>query len=216
MFELTCSNCGKKYNSRERKRYKNCFCCKQCESEFRKGKLNRPKQTNEIVIKDNFAIIKIQNNKFGKLDCLIDIDDVEKIKDYFWNIRYDKRHPNCTIYIETHKNKKRIHLHRLLTNCPKDMVVDHIDGNGLNNKKDNLRICNQSINCMNRTRQLGKFKIGVSFDNRRKLKKYNAYFCGKYLGSFLTENEAHSAYLSAKSEFFTNYKNADNYQQLNT
>ena len=171
---------------------------------------------NNIFIKEDFAIIEIKNNLLGNLDCIIDIEDVDKVKDYFWNVRYDKRHPNCTIYVETHKNKKRIHLHRLLTNCPKDMVVDHIDGNGLNNKKSNLRICTQSVNCINRTRQLGKFKIGVGFDDRRKFKKYNAYFRGKYLGSFLTENEAHNAYLSAKSEFFTNCKNADNYQQLNT
>lgn len=107
------------------------------------------KKYNDIIIKDSYAVIKIVNNKYGNYDCLIDIEDIDKIKNYYWNIRYDKRHPNCTSYVESHRGGKRTHLHRLIMNCPKDLVVDHINGNGLDNRKTNLRIVTKNINRLN-------------------------------------------------------------------
>lgn len=104
---------------------------------------------NEIIIKKQYAIIKIKNNLYGDFDCLINKEDVGKIKDLFWNIRYDKRHPKCLPYVESHSLGKRIHLHRYIINCPKEKVVDHINGNTLDNRKANLRICTQAENCKN-------------------------------------------------------------------
>ena len=45
---------------------------------------------------------------------------------------------------------KRGYLHRILMNCPDDMQVDHIDGNGLNNTRANLRLASPSQNMHNR------------------------------------------------------------------
>ncbi len=215
MVEKVCSNCGKKYQSKNNRIYNNCFCCKKCESEFRKGKYNGERKYNDILIKDDYALIKINNSTLGEIETLIDIEDIDKVKEYYWNVRIDKRHPNCTLYVESRSNKKRIHLHRVITNCPQNMVVDHIDGNGLNNKKDNLRVCTQAVNCANKLMSNGKYKMGVSYDGRRKLRKYNAYFRGKYLGSFLTENEAHKAYLVEKENYITNYKIESEKEQQN-
>jgi hypothetical protein len=50
------------------------------------------------------------------------------------------------------RGEKPILLHRLLTNAPKGMVVDHRDGKGLNNRRANLRVCTQSQNLANRPR----------------------------------------------------------------
>lgn len=107
------------------------------------------KKINVFEIKNDFAIIKIQNNLYGNFDALIDIEDIEKIKDYYWNIRYDKRHPNCVPYVESRKNNKRVHLHRLIMDCPVGLVVDHINGNNLDNRKRNLRIITQNENRLN-------------------------------------------------------------------
>lgn len=149
MYQLICSNCGKKYESKQKQRCKNCFCCKDCETQFKKGKPTREKKRNEIIVKDTYAIIKIKNNIIGNVDCFIDIEDVDKVKDYFWNLKIDNRHPNLTPYVDTRVNKKRIFLHRLLVNCPQDKIVDHIDGNPLNNIKTNLKICTQKENTRN-------------------------------------------------------------------
>jgi len=131
-------------------------------------------KTNIIIIHKDYAIIKIQNKLKGELDCLIDVEDIHKVKNYYWNIRYDKRHPNCTVYVETQKKNnegkyKRMHLHRFIMNCPEDKIIDHINGNGLDNRKNNLRICTQSYNGKNRP-----FAKNIYFVKRDNL--YNVHF----------------------------------------
>lgn len=170
MTITVCSNCKKEFNQKfYHKESKNHFCCKQCEAEFRKGKLNRPKKLNNIVLQENYAIIKIKNKLYGNFDCLIDIEDIEKIKNFYWNIRYDKRHPKCLPYVESHPIGKRLHLHRCIMNCPDNMVIDHINGNNLDNRKQNLKICTQQKNTLN-----NHFAKNISYINRDK--KYVVYF----------------------------------------
>lgn len=169
MHKLICTNCGKEIIRREPQRYKNIFCCKFCESEFRKGKLTREPKKNEIILLDNYAVINIKNNKLGLVKCLIDKEDVDIVKDYFWNVRIDPRHPECSIYVESHKNKKRTHLHRLITNCPDGKVVDHINGDGLDNRKNNLRIVTQKENARN-----NHFSLNINYVKRDDI--YNVLF----------------------------------------
>lgn len=52
-------------------------------------------------------------------------------------------------------------MHRQVTNCPKGMQVDHIDGNGLNNCRSNLRICTSAQNNTNSRRSNSKQYRGV-------------------------------------------------------
>lgn len=77
----------------------------------------------------------------------IDADDYDKIKSYCW---YKTK--QGYIVTDVHLNGKRetILLHRLITNCPKDKVVDHINHDTTDNRKCNLRNCNQSQNNANR------------------------------------------------------------------
>tara|TARA_R110002033_G_scaffold26631_1_gene60852 strand:+ start:504 stop:1118 length:615 start_codon:yes stop_codon:yes gene_type:complete len=44
---------------------------------------------------------------------------------------------------------RRKSIHRVVIDAPKGMDVDHINGNGLDNRKENLRICTRSENMMN-------------------------------------------------------------------
>ena len=38
------------------------------------------KKSTEFILKEDYAILKIKNNFLGELDCLIDLEDIEKVK----------------------------------------------------------------------------------------------------------------------------------------
>ena len=104
-------------------------------------------------------------------------------------------------------NKKLILRHRIIAYCFLGLqnivgnqngidLIDHIDGDKLNNSVENLRITNQSGNQRNR-----KNTKGYTFN--KKMNKYRAQIKvnGKYihLGYFDTKEEAHNAYLEGKN-----------------
>lgn len=70
---------------------------------------------------------------------VFDTEDLPKIKDFYWNT-------NCG-YITTDKGFTK--LHRVIMDCPNDLVVDHINHDRKDNRKQNLRICKQSENIKN-------------------------------------------------------------------
>ena len=85
---------------------------------------------------------------------LIDEEDYEKVSEYTWSIN----HPPHTKYCETNicigGKWTKIQLHRFLMGLEKGdkRIINHKDGNGLNNQKSNLEMCNnmyntQSVNC---------------------------------------------------------------------
>ncbi len=88
-----------------------------------------------------------------------------------------------------------VRMHRLLLDASDSDIVDHRDGDGLNNTRRNLRKGTQSQNCVNRRTTPGGYMRGA----RPKKGKWQAYikFQGKQrsLGYFNTEQEAHAAYL---------------------
>ena len=95
----------------------------------------------------------------------------------------------------------RIHMHRQITEAPNDMFVDHIDMDGLNNTKTNLRVCTKSQNMQNRPKTAlnrSGFK-GVSFDKARG--KWTSHIQSNKkllaLGRFDTPLEAYKAYCEA-------------------
>jgi hypothetical protein len=94
------------------------------------------------------------------------------------------------------KNTAGKRMHRLLMGVSDSLVVDHRDGDGLNNRRENLRIGTQSQNCVNRLVTPGNTLRGA----RPKKGKWQAYikYQGKQrsLGYFSTEQEAHAAYLA--------------------
>ena len=77
--------------------------------------------------------------------ALVDDDDFERVSKFTWFACKNR----YTFYAQTKKNKKTIMLHRLICDCPKGYVVDHINGDGLDNRKCNLRIVSMSINAIN-------------------------------------------------------------------
>lgn len=86
---------------------------------------------------------------------------------------------------------------------PKE-VVDHIDGNSLNNQRNNLRITDQSGNCRNRKLSV-RNKLGykgVFQDGNRFRASVRVNGKVLYLGSFTTPEEAYEAYCKGAKRYY--------------
>lgn len=100
---------------------------------------------------------------------------------------------------------KTIYLHRLIMGAPKGKQVDHINGDKLDNRKSNLRICDQKQNVRNKRVVKSKSgHLGVYWSNQNK--KWNAQIGldGKStsLGFFDDINDAIKARQKAEKAYF--------------
>ncbi|QZI86184.1 putative HNHc domain-containing protein [Vibrio phage 172P1] len=88
-------------------------------------------------------------------------------------------------------------------NNPK-VQIDHIDGDRGNNNPDNLRKCTNRDNARNRREHRGGNLVGAHYSESRGRNKWNAKIQirgkRKSLGCYVTEQEAHEAYLNAAKE----------------
>lgn len=117
------------------------------------------------------TIIQIKQRRRAKYarrkvhDVLIDDCDAERVMQYKWHVAFN----GYTYYVKTYQQGEPISLHWFilgLTTSGEDSV-DHIDGNGLNNTRANLRICTRSQNQMNRKSRIGSSRFkGVSWHKR--------------------------------------------------
>jgi hypothetical protein len=132
--------------------------------------LEKIKTNNKEIKNAKDMSIPILYDKMGQ--CIFRIKNTEILIDeelYHSIIKY-----KCNItsqeYIQSSSNGKTIKLHRyIMDNYTGNDVVDHIDGNKLNNTRKNLRIITRAQNAMNKKKALGGSSqyIGVSwFDNR--------------------------------------------------
>jgi hypothetical protein len=88
--------------------------------------------------------------------ALVGDDDCDRIAAVKW---YASVHPRG-VYVQrdTHENGKRVSLlmHRVIMSAPPGTHVDHINGDCLDNRKSNLRVCSRSENMRNRRRVSGR------------------------------------------------------------
>lgn len=122
------------------------------------------KLCNYIEEYDSYAIIKIYHMPTDTVyDIYIDIEDLNKVQNYKWYINVPQN--SRTLYVANNSLGK---LHRYLLDVTDSNInVDHQDRNGLNNRKENLRLTDTSTNKKNMdVRADNKFGCnGISLDN---------------------------------------------------
>ena len=79
--------------------------------------------------------------------AIVDDEDFERLIQYSWHTVNKRGIPK---YATARINKRNILMHREICQTPKGMETDHINHNGLDNRKSNLRICTTSQNAQNR------------------------------------------------------------------
>ncbi len=150
-------------------------------------------------------------SKFGVKKVTIDIEDFNTYQNSTWYIWSTERHSSYYLMRSTAPKGETQRFHRLITNCPKDYVIDHIDGDALNNCKDNLRITTQAKNNRNAkpyTRAKTKTSIykGVHKLSEGKWKaQIQINGAKKILGTYNTEKEAAEVYNNAAIKYFKEY-----------
>ncbi len=96
--------------------------------------------------------------------------------------------------------KKWYSLHRFIMGAKKGQIVDHINGDTLDNRRSNLRFCTQQENLRNRRQTRGKQYKGVFLDKRSGM-----FYVDIRVGSFKTAREAAIAYNNAASKIFDTF-----------
>jgi hypothetical protein len=130
--------------------------------------------------------------------ALVDDEDYERVGQFKW---FAMKTGRDYIYAIRSKGKGTVCMHRFIMNTPKDMQTDHINGDTLDNRRSNLRICTKGENLQNqRVRRDNKSGYkGVVFLKsanmyRAQIKKNGKVF---YFGQFKEPREAAVAYNDA-------------------
>ena len=150
------------------------------------------------ALAEGAKLIPLTQGRFA----IVDAEDYEWLNQHKWHICKSHR----SIYAGRNSKRRLIRMHRVLLNAPPGRIVDHRDGNGLNNRKHNLRLCTHQENNYNKRPYLGttsRFK-GVFWHKREN--KYSAGIRknGKryYLGCYHDEIEAAVVYDIKAMELF--------------
>lgn len=171
--------------------------CKECGKIKNKISTNRTissrrKDFSHITPPIGAKVVPLTRGKYA----LVDEEDYERVMKFHWSAKVRK----SVIYAERNNNGEHMSIHRLVMGLEKGdkLVIDHINHDGLDNRKVNLRICTHHQNSLNKrvTKEGTSQYKGVYWDKsksrwiagiRFKDVSYN-------LGAFKTEEEAARAY----------------------
>jgi len=154
--------------------------------------------TKEIILRDGGI-------------CLVDDEDFDYINQFTWYRSQDELYGYAfrSLVLDNGKRTSRQMSRDIMKAEDRKIVVDHINHNVLDNRKDNLRLCSHRQNMYNRNDDIK----GYSWDYHSG--KWNAYIKKDrliHLGSFDTEYEAIVARRNAEIEYFGEFANLSKYE----
>lgn len=160
---------------------------------------------NEYKICGDYTIIYLNRRNGDVLETFVDTEDLEKIQKhpYKWGPKFSKN--TQTHYVNArHSKNKRLFLHRFILKTPEGYFTDHIDGNTLNNRKSNLRVCTIAENNQNKKAAYSNSKSGirgVSFHKQTRKWQADLQMNGKtkYIGLYNSLKDAEIAIKKARA-----------------
>ena len=132
----------------------------------------------------------------------IDDQDYALVSVYQWSAIASRRGYRVLWYAIAASGTKGgppIYMHRLIMEPPRGTWIDHIDDDGLNNQRRNLRVCSRSQNLARvrkrifyRGRPTSSRYRGVNY--QAQYDSWRSYIQGEHIGTFCSEDEAAVAY----------------------
>ncbi len=108
----------------------------------------------EIMLANNRGIVKI------------DDEDLERVTQYKWHLY---RNPKArTVYAITRTNGVDLRMHRLILGARKGEGIDHVNHDGLDNRRENLRMATTQQNTMNKRSFKNPGNKGAYYDKKRR------------------------------------------------
>lgn len=171
----------------------------------------RKGEKNPCEVGGDSAVLTLRRRSGETLRTVIDAQDVQAVLDFpgRWHPWFNRHTQSWYVRANVpaaNGKKSLVWLHRFIMKAPAGFVVDHMDGDSLNNRRSNLRVVSDTVNKLNRhkpnrnNRSTGirgvrwaehakKWRAVISVGNRP-----------KYLGYFDTPEEAQEAVKVAVSE----------------
>lgn len=138
--------------------------------------------------------------------ALVDDQDYDWLNQWSWHIVKGKQ----TYYAAAYIDKRYIRMHRLILGVNDSKILgDHVDRNGLNNQRNNLREANVVQSNCNRSSHKGSSSKYLGVSRLRNLwracikRNYKQVF----IGTFKTEEDAALAYNQKALEFHGEFAN---------
>lgn len=160
------------------------------------------------------VLVPLNNKKQPELVAVIDECDADRVLAFCWNAKVSQK--GRTIYaIRTNRNGPfSPYLHRLILDAPVGVLIDHKNRDGLDCRRENLRVATRSQNAANASKAAGRSSRfrGVAFELGRR-NNWGAHIQilgrSKRLGNFQTEEEAAHAYDSEAVRLFGSFANVN-------
>ena len=155
-----------------------------------------------IILKDYVLILT-------PVRALLDKEDLYLLKFRYFAPHGSKESRNY--YLRCYYAGKRYMLHDLVMHNTGGMIVDHINGNTMDNRKCNLRLCTREENARNRKPNKGrKLPKGVRYYKANTNRPYVAFIYinkkEKNLGAFKTVEEALQVRLEAEKKYYGEFR----------
>lgn len=135
---------------------------------------------------DDIRYIALTKGRFAIVDAV----DYEWLSRYKWRATFN----GGSWYAATTIKNRNVLMHRMIMDPPEGIVVDHIDGNSLDDRRCNLRICTRQQNAYNcrRSRGTSPYK-GVCFEKITGRWRASIVYQGERLNLGLYESEVEAA-----------------------
>lgn len=138
------------------------------------------------------------------MHAIIDDQDKDLISPYTWHAAC--LHGYWYAMSSTSGNNKPLYMHRVILMPPPNVLIDHRNGNGLDNRRHNLRLCNHQENARNAklssNNSSGMAGVHWHIHQQRWIARITVDYKKIQLGSFKDLDEAIAARKAAELEYF--------------